>query len=526
MATVEITVNRGPARQTSGSRAKIAFAVITGALTILAVCVQGYHPFSEDGGLYLTSMKKLLDPLLYPSWSAFSSAPSHFSLFVPALAAIVRVLHLPLMNLLLAVYIISIWSTLLGAWLLASRCFTRVEAQCGAATLLALWMALPVAGTSLMLMDPYLTARSISTPCGLLALVGAIDLHRYLNHQIEFPPAKMLGYLSCAIMAELAHPLMATYALGFIAIFLALSLSTRKSRAIAVISISLFALTIAACIYFLSPVQTPEVARAAQTRAYWFIDSWHWYELFGLVAPIAILRVIARRTGINGNPIPLISRAASCSAAIGVVIAILFARTSSTTFAVARLQPLRIFQFLYLLMVIALGAYLGEQFLKRTVWRWTAFVVVCGAGMFSLQRQTYPHSSHLEFPGIQSGNQWEQAFTWIRGNTPADALFALDAKYIAAPGEDSQNFRAIAERSALPDYSKDGGLAAIAPVLAAQWNIGESAQTDLDAESDAVRRSRLASLGVSWLVLSRNVSTDMPCPYSNVAVKVCRLVSP
>lgn len=471
-------------------------------------------------------MKKLLDLSLYSSWSAFSSAPSHFSLFVPALAALVRVLHLSLMNLLLAVYIISIWCTLLGAWLLASRCFARIEAQCGAATLLALWMALPVAGTSLMLMDPYVTARSISTPCGLFALVGAIDLHRYLNHKIEFEPAKILGYLTCAIIAELAHPLMATYALGFIAVFFALCLSTRKSRAVAVISISSFALAVAACIYFLSPVQTPAVVKAAQTRAYWFIDSWRWYELVGMVAPLSILRAIGGRTEIDGNPIRPMTRAASCSASIGVAIAILFARTSSTTYAVARLQPLRVFQFLYLLMVIALGAYFGEKFLKREVWRWAAFAVVCGTSMFILQRQTYPHTSHLEFPWIQNGNLWEQAFTWIRENTPADALFALDANYIAAPGEDSQNFRAIAERSVLPDYSKDGGLAAIAPRLAAEWNIGESAQTDLNTKSDAIRRSRLAPFGVSWLVLSHDASTDMPCPYSNRAVKVCRFASP
>jgi hypothetical protein len=336
----------------------------------------------------------------------------------------------------------------------------------------------------------------------------------------------MVGYLACAIVAELAHPLMATYALGFIALLLALSLSTRKSRAFAVLAISAFALAVATCIYFLSPLQTPAVPRAAQTRAYWFIDSWQWFELLGLVAPLGILRLIGGRAVAGGNPLQLVSRAAASSAAIGVGIAIVFARTSSTTYAVARLQPLRIFQFLYLLMVIVLGAYLGENLLKRRVWRWAAFVAVCGAGMFNLQRQTYPHSAHLEFPTIQSENQWEQAFTWIRENTPADALFALDAKYIAAPGEDSQNFRAIAERSALPDYSKDGGLAAIAPALADQWNFGESAQEDLDPATDSARRNRLAPFGVSWLVLSHNASTDMPCPYSNRGVKVCRFISP
>lgn len=522
MATVETTVYRPEVRSPSTSRAGFVLAV-TGALTLLAVCTQGYHPFSEDGGLYLTSIRKLLEPSLYPSWSAFSSAQSHFSLFVPAFAAIVRALHVSLMSALFAAYIASIWSTLLAAWMLAARCFTTFEAQCGAVTLLALWMALPVAGTSLMLMDPYVTARSVSTPCGLFALCGAIDLRRYLNHEIELAPMKMTGYVACALIAELAHPLMATYALGFIALLLALSVKSERSRRLAVLSIVVFALAAATCIYFLSPPQSPEFMRAAQTRSYWFINTWQWYEIFGGVAPLLVIYLVARRTTDQGNPLHLISRAAVLAGALGGVIALLFARTSSVSYAVARLQPLRIFQFIYLLVVIVLGAYLGEKVLMRRAWRWAALIAVCGGGMFILQRQTYPHSAHLELTASRSANDWEQAFLWIRNNTPIDALFAIDARYIAAPGEDSQNFRAIAERSVLPDYSKDGGLAAIAPVLAPQWEIGVRAQQDLNTETDEVRAAKLSPFGVSWLVLSQDAKTEMQCSYSNRAVKVCRL---
>ena len=37
-------------------------------------------------------------------------------------------------------------------------------------------MTLPAAGTSLLLVDPYVTARSISTPLGLLAIAGVLDI--------------------------------------------------------------------------------------------------------------------------------------------------------------------------------------------------------------------------------------------------------------------------------------------------------------------------------------------------------------
>ena len=79
-------------------------------------------------------------------------------------------------------------------------------------------------------------------------------------------------------------------------------------------------------------------------------------------------------------------------------------------------------------------------------------------------------------------NQFEQAFVWISRNTPKDAVFALDAQYITEPGEDAQGFRAIAERSVLPDFSKDGGVVTNKPELAAAWLQGQVAQAGLNAE--------------------------------------------
>ena len=103
-------------------------------------------------------------------------------------------------------------------------------------------------------------------------------------------------------------------------------------------------------------------------------------------------------------------------------------------------------------------------------------MLLLGGIMFTAARTAYPHSSHLELPGTATPNPWVQAFLWIRDHTPKDALFALDADYINAPGEDAQCFRAIAERSALPDYSKDGGEASIAPELTPAWKQGQAAQ--------------------------------------------------
>lgn len=124
---------------------------------------------------------------------------------------------------------------------------------------------------------------------------------------------------------------------------------------------------------------------------------------------------------------------------------------------------------------------------------------------------------------MDPGNQFEQAFVWISRNTPRDALFALDAQYISERGEDAQGFRAIAERSVLPDFSKDGGVVANEPELAATWLQGEVAQAELNTERDDQRIAKLRPLGVTWLMLEPDALTGFACEYANEAVKVCRL---
>jgi len=123
----------------------------------------------------------------------------------------------------------------------------------------------------------------------------------------------------------------------------------------------------------------------------------------------------------------------------------------------------------------------------------------------------------------QTRNEWVEAFDWIRLRTPKDALFALDADYITKPGEDAQSFRAIAERSVLPDYSKDGGEAAITPWLTESWTSGQEAQVNLSGRTDAQRLQLLTPKGVNWIVLEAKAETGFACVFANAAVKVCRL---
>ncbi|MGD0797949.1 MAG: hypothetical protein ABR910_09515 [Acidobacteriaceae bacterium] len=545
MATFAVSVES----QTKSAPAQLALksdrcfaALLVSALTLFALAIHGYHPFAEDGGLYAAGVKRLIDPTLYPHATAFVLEPTRFSLFAPTVAALTRALplsrdiqlHTALPIVVLTLHLATIWLTLFAAWILAARCWPTRAARTGAVTLLASWLGLPIAGTALLMMDPYLSARSFATPCMILALAGALDLT-----SLHAPPShRRRGLALCAASLTLAlamHPLMAAYALAATLALICIRSPHRNIRIFATLALSLSALALAALSQHLTTPESPAYLRVAATRTYWFPAEWRWYELAGLAAPLAIAAWGGARTTRPRNnpphlpaqtqdPLRSLARTAFVAGATALAVAGLFAHAGAATQRVARLQPLREFQIVYLIMVLALGAQLGEFLLRRSAWRWCAAIALLAAPMFAAASATFPNSPHLELPGAANPNPWLQAFLWIRDNAPTDALFALDADYIHAPREDAHCFRAIAERSALPDYSKDGGEASIAPSLTPAWTAAQTGQHNLSAPSTtAARLAALTPLGVTWLVLQSTASTHLACPYRNPAVAVCRI---
>jgi hypothetical protein len=191
---------------------------------------------------------------------------------------------------------------------------------------------------------------------------------------------------------------------------------------------------------------------------------------------------------------------------------------------------MRYLHLLYLLFFLIAGGLLGRYVLDRRAYRWLVLFLPLSAGMFYAQRQMYPASPHLELPGIATQNAWLQAFAWIRENTPNDSLFALDPHYTKLPGEDYHGFRALAERSALADYEKDGGMAARVPPLAPRWLSEVRAQSGWEKFQAADFQRLKNQFGVSWVILSRQSSDanqdaprSMTCPYQNLQLRVCRL---
>ena len=482
------------------------------ALTAFALLVHGYHPYGEDGGLYLAGVKKLLNPLLYSYWTEFVTEHLRFSLFAPFVAGLVRATHLGLEPVVLVLYLAGIWFTLYGGWMLLTRAGAGELGCRGGVALLACWLDLPIAGTSQMLMDPYVTARTISTPLTLFAAGWALDFARERRH----------GWLcgGALVAAALFHPLMAGYALATVFVILCTAAGDARIRRRGPWVLLGTAMLAAAVLQLRAPAESADYVWVAMTRYYWFPFRWEWFEQLGLIAPLGLLGILGsyRRTESRA-----LVEATLLLAGIALTVAVVFSRAHLATHLVARMQPLRTYGVVYQVMTLLLGAWLGERVLAAKAWRWAVLLIAFGCLMFYVQRSTYPASAHLELPGRAPRNPYVQAFFWVKHNTPNNALFALDARYITRDGEDAQPFRALAERSALADYSKDGGEASITPELTPAWIVGQHAQTGLDSATDAERAARLRPLHVTYVVLLRGSVTAWACDYSNATVKVCRV---
>jgi hypothetical protein len=515
----------------SGSWSSSLWIAILSALAVATLLLQGYHPLAEDGGLYVAGVQYTLNPALFPHYTIFVTEHLRFSVFAPVLAFIVHLTRFSLAWVLLLTNLLSLWLTFYAARRILQRTIPNDRAQLAGLCLLSAFWSLPIAGTSLLLMDPYVTARSLSTPLSLLAVAFALD---FTTRAVR--PLLVSGL--CLLIAAAFHPLMAACAFAFV---LVLRLSYLRRRHLAWAILTFAALAVAAALHALAPAETPAIIAAEKSRYYWFLSQWQWFELLGLAGPLAVFAALLACFRKQKTPFSkaaaTLCRASIAIGSIATLIALLFAHESAATHLVARLQPLRVFLLLYAVMTLLLGAAVTQRALKTSqrlpsaIARATlvsapiAVLLALAATMFYVQRQTFPASEHLELPwrAAQNPNPWVRAFLWARTNTPTDALFALDAKYVNEDGEDAQTFRATALRSALPDFSKDGGEAAITPALAEQWQQAAAAQVNLSTESDSLRDARLRPFGVTWAILHAAAPTAHPCPYNNGSIKVCRL---
>jgi uncharacterized membrane protein YecN with MAPEG domain len=409
---------------------------------------------------------------------------------------------------LLLLHLLVLIGFIYGAWYvsgLITECrFCRWTAVCLAGCL----FTLPVAGTSINIMEPYLGPRAFVAVLSFFA-VGLTLEGRWL----------WLGLLLVASVTM--HPELTIYTGSFV---LVLALLERGKMRWALYACA-FAVLIATVLHAFTVHAAASAAyeAAQQSRSYIFLSEWHWYELLGVLLPLCLLSAAAYRLRLS-NVAGRLCAACALAGTTSLVCSALFVHLAGPGL-LARLQMLRMFQLIYMVGVLLLGCGVGKLFVnKGAAWRSIEIgaLAALAAGMFFIQTAAFGHSNHLELPGIRPRNAYEQAFLWIRGNTPRTAVIAADPMLVFAPGEDEQNLRAMAERSILADY-KDEGLALIFPEDTSNWYEQFEAQREIASMTDAQRIARFIPLGASWMVLPAGAHTDMPCPYRNSAVLVCRL---
>jgi len=483
------------------ARARGKNYLVLAGLTVAAVAVHGYHPAVEDAEIYTPGILKILHPSLFPYNTEFFESHAHLTLFPNLIAESIRLTHLPLGAALLLWHIVTIYAFLLAGWRIARLCFGEsYAAWCGVALVGSL-LSIPVAGTRLFLMDPYLTTRSFSTPCAMLGIASVLE-EKY------FPAAFWVVFTGAI------HPLMAVFAGTYISILLFLKYRMRKENA---------GVFLAGFPQKFFPPVTPEYREILQTRTYFFLNNWAWYEWLGLLAPFAILAwfaKIARRYALG--PMNLACRALVIFGAIFFALALVISWQGHFE-NLAEIQPLRYLHLFYILMFLFIGALLGKFVLKQYAWRWAILFVPLCAGMAYAQHEIAPASPHLELPGRASPNPWVQAFEWIRENTSEDAYFALNPDHMALPGEDQHGFRSIAQRSMLADKVKDSGAASMFPALSVKWKEQSVAQENWKrfTREDFLRLKH--RYGVNWVVLERPGVAGLACPYANDLLLVCRI---
>jgi hypothetical protein len=474
-------------------------------LTAAALLIHGYHPYAEDAEIYLPGVLKILNPSLFPANAEFFGEHAGHTLYPNLIAFSVRATHLPLPWAAFLWHLISIFLLLAASWRLASALFEEARARWAAVVLMAALLTLPIAGTALYILDQFLNPRNLAAFAVLFAVAEV--LYRKYGRA-------MLWLVFAAVM----HPFMASFGILFCIWLVVLD---RFRPPLLGFAVALpFGITLDP-----PPAAYHEVALRQRSH---FVLRWDWYEWLGVIGPVLLFWWFgswARRRGMAN--LELVSRAmvpfvlVASAAAIGLGIPARFE-------ALTRLQPLRCLALCYMVLVVVGGGLLGQYLLQRQVWRWLVLFVPFSCGMYFAQRQVFPASQHIEWPWAQPRNQWAQAFEWIRGNAPVDALFALNPAHMELPGEDENGFRARAERSMLADLVKDKGACSMFPPLSVLWaeQIADERNWKQFGKQDFERLRQ--KYGVSWVVVEQpgpptNGPAGLECPYENSAVRVCRL---
>lgn len=469
----------------------------------------GYHPGIEDDGVYLAAVKADVRPTLYPHDSDFFRLQLQATEFDRWMADFVDKTGISVSRAETLWQFLSLFSILWACYAIAKQIFPETRAQWAGVAMVSAMFTLPVAGTALYLFDQHLHPRTIATALILIAITRILA-----NKHWQAVPFLFL--------ALLMHPIMAALGISFCCI-LALTVA---ECAFAWLRPWRSSMAAAVPLGWIFEPPSPTWREALQTRTYYFLGKWAWYEWLGALTPLVLFWLLHRFAKKSGRA--LLSRV-SLGIAIYGVFQLGVALVMLTPPALVRLtplQPMRFLHLIYLFMALFGGCLIGQYLLKSSAWRWALFLLTIYTGMYIPQRLLYPNSLHLEIPGRSTGNEWLQAFAWIRQNTPVDAYFALNPDYMEMPGEDYHGFRALAERSQLADEVKDSAVVTQVPELGPRWHRETHAEDGWEHFGLNDFRRLNQEFGVDWVLVTKKQAEQLSCPWHGQELAVCHVFAP
>lgn len=491
----------------STDKRNIPDALLLLLLTFAAVVIHGYHYGVQDQFLYVPAIKQHADPGLYPRGGDIFQVHTRVMVLDDLVALSMRATGLPADWAVFLWHLLSLYILLFACLQVSRGCFRDRAAQWAAVVAVAVMLTLEVGATLLFLADEYLHPRTLATAFLLLALAAVLD-------------RKIVAALLWIAAAALLHPTMAAAGalhLVFIAWRPPKTPATTMQPAAGFAAAALLSLP-------LLGGGNDAWREVLATRWYLYPLQWPWYAWLGVAAPIALLAWFARLEQGSGGPVSHISRRLIASGLVGVAAGVMISITPGLERLVPT-EPMRTLHLFTLLTVLLGGGILGQRVLRDLPARWALVFLPLGAAMFVPQLLVlYPRSPHIEWPGRIARNDWTEAFEWVRQNTPHDAYFVLGPRYQEADGEDFHDFRSLAERSALADYSKDRGVVANWPELAPAWH-EQVRDRDNWEQFTAADFARLKEkYGVTWAILeAARADAGLDCPYRNASVRVCRI---
>jgi len=486
-------------------------ALLVLLFTVIGFVVMGYHPGYEDDGIYLTAVKADLNPALYPHNADFFQLQTQATVFDGWMADFVRWTGIPVAWSELLWQFAALFLILWASHRIAAQLFELARAQWAAVAMVAAMLTLPVAGTALNLADQHLHPRNLATALIVLAIARMLEGKSWEDRRWQALPL--------LVLALALHPIMAVLGMSFCA-FLAMALMEPVPF---LVRATEGALAAAAPLGWVFAPASDSWREALATRTYYQLYRWTWYEWLGALGPLVLFWLLWRVAQRGGED--RLARFALAVLSFGVfyqVIAMVVLAPDSLV-RLSTLQPMRYLHLVYLFMALGAGGLLGRFLLKTSVWRWAAYLLVFNGSMFLVQRQFIDAGAHIELPGASSANPWIQAFDWVRHNTPADAYFALDPRYLAAPGEGYHSFRALAERSQLADGIKDTAVVMQVPSLGPLWHEQQRAEAGW-AHFELADFERLKNqFGVEWVLVSYPQPPGLGCRWHNAQLAVCQI---